>query len=86
MEILEIRSSHDLSTQSPAARRVGPHSYQVNCRQFLTLQRDWQRKGAQQESTLCLMTLGFERIWINEEEAKQVETAIMAKRSPLALD
>jgi len=85
METLEIHSAHDL-TSGPAARKSGNHLYQVNCRQFLAVQRDWQRNEARHDANLCVMTLGLERIWISAAEAKQVEAAILDKRSPLALD
>lgn len=86
MEILEIRSTHDLTTSGLAVRQPGNHSYRVNCRQYLTVQRDWQRNGAPHDVNLCVMTLSLERIWISAAEAKQVEAAILDQRSPLALD
>ena len=86
METLEIQSSHDLTTRSLAARRAGSHSYRINCRQFLTLERDWRRTRQEQEAPLGLMTLGFDRIWISKAEAEQVEGAILARSSPLTLE
>ncbi len=86
METLIIQSSHDLTARSVAARRSGSHSYRINCRQFLTLERDWQRTRSEPESPLALMTLGFDRIWISKAEAEQVEGAILARNSPLTLE
>ena len=86
MEILEIRSSHDLTGNSPQARRAGAHSYKVNCRQFTLARRAWQRDAEPRAPSLGVMTLGFERIWITAEETKQVAEAIEMTRSPLALD
>lgn len=85
METLEIRSKHDLTTRPPADRKPGNHSYQLNCRQFLTLQRDWQRKREEHDQNLVFMTLNFERIWISPAEAREVESAILAKRPMLEL-
>ncbi len=85
METLEIRSSHDLTARLPTERKPGNHSYQLNCRQFLAMQRDWQRKKDEQDKSLMLMTLNLDRIWISPDEAKQVESAILAKRSSLEL-
>lgn len=86
MEILEIRSSHDLSAKAGQVRLLGAHSYYVNCRQFAARNRDWQKDKAQSPLPLWLMTLGFERIWITEEESKLVEAAIQSTHSPVALD
>ncbi len=85
MEILEIRSSHDLTSKLPAARRVSEHSYWLNCRQFVSVHREWQRNRVPERPGLGLMTLGFERIWITEEEIGQVATAIKMTTSPVAL-
>lgn len=43
MEILEIRSTHSLTTSIPDRRPVGAHCYQVNCRQFVSTYKSWQR-------------------------------------------
>ena len=85
MENLEISSSHSLVTSIPASRPVGAHLYQINCHQFNSTYRDWQKNKSAQGHALGIMTLGFERIWITVEEAAQVSSAIQAKRSPIAL-
>ncbi len=84
MEILEIRSAYDLTAPMPAKRKPGPHSYRVNCRQFLSLHSSWQRHKTE-PGPLALMTLSFERIWITEEESAQIAEAVKATRSPLTL-
>ncbi len=86
METLEIRSSHDLAAMSAGARRTGPHSYQVNCRQFTSVLRSWEKDKAQRAGPLGLTTLKLERIWITAAESKRVAAAIEATRSPVALD
>ncbi len=86
MEILEIKSSHDLTATSADARRTGAHSYQVNCRQFSSLLHSWERDKAQRARPLALMTLRLERIWITAGESQKVQEAIQAMRSPVALD
>ncbi|HZQ10377.1 MAG TPA: hypothetical protein VFD70_27610 [Anaerolineae bacterium] len=86
MEILEIRSGHDLTAHSPTERRVGAHSYQVNCRQFASIHKTWVREGARPTEILWVMTLGFERIWMTVEESQQVAAAIKATHSPILLD
>ncbi len=86
MEILEIKSSHDLTATSADARRTGAHSYQVNCRQVISLQQSWAKDKVQRKGPLALMTLRLERIWITAGESKRVAEAIQAMRSPVALD
>ncbi len=86
MEILEIKSSHDLTATSADARRTGAHSYQVNCRQFSSLLHSWEKDKAQRARPLALMTLRLERIWITAGESQKVQEAIQAMRSPVALD
>ncbi len=86
MEILEIKSSHDLTATSADARRTGAHSYQVNCRQFNSLLHSWEKDKAQRAHPLGLMTLRLERIWITASESQKVQAAIQAMRSPVALD
>ncbi len=86
MEIVEIKSSHDLTAMSADARRSGAHSYQVNCRQFVTLHRSWERDKAQQAGPLGLMTLSLERIWITAAESKQIEAAIQSTQPTVLLD
>jgi hypothetical protein len=86
MEIVEIRSSHDLAAMSADARRTGAHSYQVNCRQFASLLHAWENDKVQRAGPLGLITLGLQRIWITSGESRRVSAAIEATLSPVALD
>ncbi len=86
MEILEVHSHHDLTVRDQDRPRPGAHTYKLNCRQFNTLYRDWQRGARPAPVTLGLMTLGFERIWMTEPELVQVSNAIHSQVSPLALE
>ena len=86
MEILEITSSHSLTTSIPDKRPVGAHSYQVNCRQFSSTYKSWQKYDAIRGQPFGVMTLAFDRIWITEAESARVAAAIQATRSPVALD
>jgi hypothetical protein len=86
MEILEIWSSHSLTTSIPDRRLVGAHSYQVNCRQFISTYKSWQKNSAARGQALGVLTLGFDRIWITKAESAQVAAAIQSTRSPIALD
>jgi hypothetical protein len=86
MEILKITSSHSLSTSIPDRRPVGAHSYLVNCRQFISTYKSWQKHSATSGQAFGVMTLGFDRIWITEAESAQVAEAIQATRSPVAVD
>ena len=85
METVEIRSAHDLTARQPADRKPGNHAYQLNSRQFLNMQRDWQKKKDEQAENLMIMTLNLDRIWITAAEAKEVESAILAKRASVEL-
>lgn len=86
MEILEITSSHSLTVSIPDKRPVGAHSYQVNCRQFISTYKSWQKDSGARGQAFGVMTLGSDRIWITEAESAQVAAAIQATRSPVALD
>jgi hypothetical protein len=86
MDILEIRSSHDLAARSSDARRTGAHAYQVNCRQFTAWLGSWEKDKVLRAGPLGLMTLGLKQIWITAAESKRVAAAIEAERSPVALD
>lgn len=86
LETLEIRSSHDLAATSAGGRRNGPHSYQVNCREFTSVLRSWERDKAQRGGPIGLTTLKSEQIWITAAESRRVAAAIKAIRSPVALD
>ncbi len=85
METVEIHSAHDLTARQPADRKPGSHKYQLNSRQFLNMQRDWQKKQNGQADNLMIMTLNLDRIWITASEAKEVESAILAKHSSVNL-
>ncbi len=85
MEILEIQSTHSLTTSMTDSRAIGAHSYQINCHQFDSQYRSRQKDSAARGHALGVMTLGFERIWITGEEVEQVAAAIQSKRSPIAL-
>lgn len=85
MDILEIQSSHSLLTSMPDSRPVGAHVYQVNCREFASTHRTWQKTKSAQGHALGVRTLSFERIWITAEEIEQVAAAIKSSRSPVAL-
>lgn len=85
MEILEIQSSHSLITTMPANRPDGAHVYKINCKQFTSAFKSWQKDSVAQARPLAVMTLGFERIWITREEAEQVAAAIQSTSSPIAV-
>jgi hypothetical protein len=85
MDILEIQSSHSLLTSRPDSRPAGAHIYQVNCRQFTSSYKSWQKDGATRGQALAVLTVGFERIWVTGEEAEQVAAAIRSDHTPLAL-
>jgi hypothetical protein len=68
-----------------SSREVGEHSYQINCHQFNSEYRNWQKNKIAQGHALGVMTKGFERIWITREEIEQVAAAIQSKRSLIAL-
>lgn len=83
MEILEIRSSHNLMNSILDKRQVETHSYKISCHQFMSVYRSWLKEKAAREPSFGVMTLGFERIWISKEEGTQVAAAISEMRSPL---
>lgn len=85
MENLEIRSAHSLITSMTDNRKVGAHSYQINCHQFNSEYRSWQKNKIAQGHAIGVMTKGFERIWITGEEIEQVAAAIQSEHSPIAL-
>jgi hypothetical protein len=86
MELIEIRSSRDLTGKAPEAQQSDAHSYKISCRQFQSVRREWQRNSSTRGQSLGLMTLGLDRIWITEEEVKKVVGAIEEARSPVSLD
>ncbi len=86
MEILEINSSHSLTMSITDKRPAGAHSYQVNCRQFTSTYKVWQKHGSPGEQAFGVMTLGFERIWVTKPECDEIAWAIQMSHSPLKLD
>lgn len=86
LEVLEIRSSHDLAAPSSNARRTGAHSYQVDCSHFTNALRDWENDKVQHAGPIGLTTLGLQRIWITAGESRRVVAAIEATRYMVALD
>ncbi len=86
MEILEIRSSHDLTVRPERTRPQGAHSYQVNTRQFSSIYRQWRRQRDESDGNLEVMTLSFDRIWITGPEAQQVSEAIESAQTPIAIE
>jgi hypothetical protein len=85
MEILEIRSSHSLTSSIPGSRPTGAHSYQVNTRHFISMQQSWQKNGIARGVALSVLTRSFERIWITAEEVRKIGNAIQSQRSPVTI-
>jgi len=86
MQVLEIQSTHGLTTSMTEKRPEGTHSYTIDCRQFMGDQRSWAKHGATRGLALGVMTLDFDRIWMTAEEVSRVAAAIQSTRSPLTLD
>ncbi len=92
MELLEIRSNHDLTAHRPETRRAASYSYQVSCRQFMSVLAGWRKgedTGRQTDNsgrTLSFMTLKAEQIWITEAEITEIVRAIQSAHSPVTLD
>ncbi len=90
MELLEIRSRHDLTAHFPNARRSVVSSYLVSCRQFMSVLKNSRRvaasdEGRDQAPTTGFMTLAADQIWITEEEIGAVVAAIESSNSRVAL-
>lgn len=91
MELLEIRSNHDLAAHRPETRRAAVHSYLVSCRQFISVLAGWRKsEGARRQTddrgkTLSFMTLQADQIWITEAEIRQIVAAIQSAHSPVTL-
>lgn len=85
MEILEIRSSHNLMNSILDKRQAETHSYKISCHQFMSVYRTWLKDKAALEHSFGVMTLAFERIWISKDEGTQIVTAIQEMRSPLEI-
>jgi hypothetical protein len=91
MELLEIRSQHDMTVHMPETRRAIARSYLVSCRQFMYVLGSWRKPNAVRGpaagrgTTLSFMTLAAEQIWITEEEITSIVAAIQTAHSPLSL-
>lgn len=91
MELLEIRTQHDMTTHVPETRRAVAHSYLVSCRQFLYVLANWRKPNTSQGpaagrgTTLGFMTLAAEQIWMTEDEITSIVAAIHSAQSPLLL-
>jgi hypothetical protein len=86
MEIIEIKSAHSLITSVTDARPPGAYAYKVNCRQYLSAYKTWQKHSPSQAQAFGVMTLDFVRIWITEAEGLRIATAIQAASSPVMFD
>lgn len=86
MQVLEIKSSHSLTTSRTENRPSGAHSYTIDCHQFLGDQRSWEKQGAPRGLALGVLTLEFDRIWMTAVEASKVAAAIQSAQSPLTID
>ena len=86
MQVIEIRSQHDLTARVPTERRTQAHSYWLHCRQFNSEFKAWLKGHEPQEATLGLMTLAMERIFLTQEESQEVAQAITDASSPKLLD
>ena len=87
MQVIEIRSQHDLTAHVPTERRAQAHSYWLHCRQFTSEFKTWLKgHGPEQETTLGLMTLAMERLYLTQDECQVVAEAIKTATSPKVLD
>ncbi len=90
MELLEIKSTHDLTALSPERRRPGSHSYLVSCRQFMSVlgssRKQARREPVKQDGRpLCFMTLSADQIWVTDAEVNKIVAAIEEAHSPVSL-
>ncbi len=91
MELLEIKSAYDLTAHVPETRRAVGHSYLISCRQFMSVLAKWRKPNtsrgpdANRDSTLSVMTLAADQIWITEAEIKRIQDAIESAHSPITL-
>ncbi len=91
MELLEIKSAYDLTAHLPETRRASVHSYMISCRQFMSVLANWRKPGrphgpaANRGSTLGVMTLSADQIWVTEAEIGRIEEAIHSAHSPMSL-
>jgi hypothetical protein len=91
MELLEIRSAHDLSAHLPETRRAVAHSYLISCRQFMFVLGNWRKPNtargpaAGRDLTFSFMTLAADQLWVTEAEITQIVGAIQSAHSPVSL-
>jgi hypothetical protein len=91
MELLEIRSQHDMTAHMPGTRRAAAHSYLISCRQFMFILANWRkpntanRPAASRDTTLSFMTLAADQIWITEEEITSIVAAIQTSQPLVSL-
>ncbi len=86
MQVIEIRSTHDLTVHQPEERAAASRSYRIHCGQFFSQFRQWEKNSSHDEKqTLGLMTLGMDRIWITDKEGQEIAEAIRDSRSPVIL-
>ncbi|MGB8645124.1 MAG: hypothetical protein WCF84_07795 [Anaerolineae bacterium] len=91
MELLEIRSTHDLTAHAPEARRAGAYKYLISCRQFMQVLGNTRKANAGKNApanpsaTLSFMTMSADQIWMTDKEIEEVVSAIRASKSPLSL-
>jgi hypothetical protein len=91
MELLEIRSQHDMTAQMPGTRRAVARSYLISCRQFMHILGNWRKPNttagpaAGRGATLSFMTLAADQIWVTEEEIASIVAAIQSSRPQVAL-
>lgn len=91
MEVLEIKSSHDLTAHMPAARRSAARSYLISCRQFTSVLADSRKPGRLQntppapDATMGFMTLSADQIWMTPAEIDIIQDAIRSAHSPVSL-
>ncbi len=89
MEVLEIKSSHDLTAHLLTARRSAARSYLISCRQFTPVLADLRKPGrlkaATPDATVGFMTLAADQIWMTPPEIDIIQDAIRSAHSPVSL-
>ncbi len=83
---IEIWSSHDLTANSPGARRTGTHSYQVTAGEFVGQLRLWRSDHRRKDNSIGLKTVDRKQIWISELESRKLEKAINTANYRVVLD
>lgn len=86
MELIRVKSSHNLSNTTTTNRESEGHTYTINCSQYLTAYQNWQRKRTSPTQTFNVMTLGYEQIWVTDVECEQIASAIKSANSPIVVD